>query len=81
MWDNVVTGVQTCALPISPLVLFSGLDQQALRNVVGSLAQARTAGLVPSDTVFACAVPRAMDKNVGAIYDEVVGDQRANAAR
>lgn len=65
----------------SPLVLFSGLEQQALRNVVGTLVQARTVGLVPADTVFVCAVPRAMDKNIGTIYDEVIGDQRANAAR
>jgi hypothetical protein len=63
----------------SPLVLFSGLEEEALRSVVGTLAQARTAGLVPRDVVFACAVPRAMDKSVGAIYNEVLGDQRANA--
>lgn len=62
----------------SPLVLFSGLGQQALQGIVAMLVQARNAGSIPKDVAFAVAVPRAVDKTLAQIYREVADDQRAN---
>ncbi|KAJ1638267.1 hypothetical protein T492DRAFT_946108 [Pavlovales sp. CCMP2436] len=74
-----------CVIPASParveapLILFSGLEQARLHGIVATLVQARRAGSLPRDLAFALAVPRALDKRVAQIYEEVVDDQRANA--
>lgn len=61
-----------------PLILFSGLNTDILRTLVGDVTQAIVAGDLPEETACAVAVPRAMARKVREVYADVVADQLEN---